>query len=177
MEYALGGPVGAFSRRLDHLDADRRVVQADCMATANSHPDDPVNGPVPADDEVCTDAGELAARWGVGREPVPRGAVAAPAGEVQHDHLRVAQPPARSPVVPPRVAGHLTLTPVPVRNVVIVHARPGDRLRRDSRELDGCVKVPESQAEEEAQRDDPATHVRSLVFTRRLTRTSSKLQG
>src|SRR4051812_8909210 len=52
IEDLLVGPVRALTGRLDHLDADRRLIEPDCVATADAQRDELVDRPILLDHEV-----------------------------------------------------------------------------------------------------------------------------
>src|SRR3954447_24742544 len=82
IEDLLVGPVRALAGRLDHLDADRDVVEADRVATADRGRDELVDRPVLLDHVVRADARPLAEVDGVGVERAPYRLVAVGCGEV-----------------------------------------------------------------------------------------------
>ena len=109
VEDLLIGPVRAVTRRsLDDLDADRLVVQANCVTAHHARRHDLPHVPALRHDEVRAGAGQLPQVRRVVGEPVARCRGRISLREVQDDHRGV-EPPCARAVVTEGVRRHLIL--------------------------------------------------------------------
>src|SRR5439155_20926155 len=92
-------PVRPAPLLLDHLDADRELVQSDRMPAADARSDELVDAALLSDHKMRAHTGRLAEVRSVGCERVPDRAVTRGVGEVEDDRPTVAKSPCALAIV------------------------------------------------------------------------------